>query len=558
MASMKCHYEVLQVDRDADDTKLKKAYRKLALKWHPDKNPDNIEESTKVFGFIQKAYEVLSDPQERAWYDKHREAIIKGGFGDDYQDDFINIMPYFSSSAYSGFDDSDQGFYSVYTDVFSKIAEEDKRYKEEDDSDYEVPTFGNSTSDYEEVVQPFYNYWLSYFTSRSFVWVEQYDTRQAANGKMSKLMEKENKKIRDAGKKEWNEQVRQLVSFARKRDKRVQARKRQMEEKAAETARKNAERLEKQRIERAKKVHEYISKGQKAMDELEADFQQMERDMAAEYGDSLSEESDSEESSENDKVNDLYCVACNKAFRSQKAFLNHENSKRHKENVAALRQELENEEQGRAKQRDEEDGEKSRGEEDGEEEPVEQEESKQKLSKKQKKKRRQQKKMQSALEDAMDQEEESPAPLQEGEDIASKLSEKLTLDSQEKPQEETNGIDSAVKHGDETVVTETTEQETTEKEPAESIQRPKSKTKKPKVNQATVKKVPVSSNQDVLLCNVCQHEFPTRNKLFNHIKSTGHALQVTAKTNSNGSVDTGGKKGKRKGKRNWGQSDGIE
>ncbi|PIK43045.1 hypothetical protein BSL78_20099 [Apostichopus japonicus] len=536
MASMKCHYEVLQVDRDADDTKLKKAYRKLALKWHPDKNPDNIEESTKVFGFIQKAYEVLSDPQERAWYDKHREAIIKGGFGDDYQDDFINIMPYFSSSAYSGFDDSDQGFYSVYTDVFSKIAEEDKRYKEEDDSDYEVPTFGNSTSDYEEVVQPFYNYWLSYFTSRSFVWVEQYDTRQAANGKMSKLMEKENKKIRDAGKKEWNEQVRQLVSFARKRDKRVQARKRQMEEKAAETARKNAERLEKQRIERA-------NKGQKAMDALEADFQQVERDMAAEYGDSLSEESDSEESSENDKVNDLYCVACNKAFRSQKAFLNHENSKRHKENVAALRQELENEEQGRAKQSDEEDGEKSRGEEDGEEEPVEQEESKQKLSKKQKKKRRQQKKMQSALEDAMDQEEESSAPLQEGEDIASKLSEKLTLDSQEKPQEETNGIDSAVKHGDETVVTETTEQETTEKEPAESIQRPKSKTKKPK---------------DVLLCNVCQHEFPTRNKLFNHIKSTGHALQVTAKTNSNGSVDTGGKKGKRKGKRNWGQSNGIE
>lgn len=64
-----------------------------------------------------------------------------------------------------------------------------------------------------QVVQPFYNYWLSYFTSRSFVWVEQYDTRQAANGKMSKLMEKENKKIRDAGKKEWNEQVRVSLRF---------------------------------------------------------------------------------------------------------------------------------------------------------------------------------------------------------------------------------------------------------------------------------------------------------------------------------------------------------
>lgn len=44
-----------------------------------DKNPDKTEECTKVFALIQKAYEVLSDPQERAWYDKHREAIIKGG-----------------------------------------------------------------------------------------------------------------------------------------------------------------------------------------------------------------------------------------------------------------------------------------------------------------------------------------------------------------------------------------------------------------------------------------------------------------------------------------------
>lgn len=46
---MKCHYEVLEVSRDADDETIKKAYRKLALKWHPDKNPDNLEECTKLF-----------------------------------------------------------------------------------------------------------------------------------------------------------------------------------------------------------------------------------------------------------------------------------------------------------------------------------------------------------------------------------------------------------------------------------------------------------------------------------------------------------------------------
>ena len=44
-----------------------------------DKNPENIEECTRIFHLLQTAYDVLSDPQERAWYDKHREAILKGG-----------------------------------------------------------------------------------------------------------------------------------------------------------------------------------------------------------------------------------------------------------------------------------------------------------------------------------------------------------------------------------------------------------------------------------------------------------------------------------------------
>ena len=72
---MRCHYDVLGVERDAEDAELKKAYRKLALEWHPDKNAHRHDEAEAKFKEIRGAYETLSDPNERAWYDSHREAI---------------------------------------------------------------------------------------------------------------------------------------------------------------------------------------------------------------------------------------------------------------------------------------------------------------------------------------------------------------------------------------------------------------------------------------------------------------------------------------------------
>src|SRR5262249_58911102 len=59
------YYEVLGVNRDADDEAIKKAYRKLAMKWHPDRNPDNPK-AEEHFKEAKEAYEVLGDPQQRA------------------------------------------------------------------------------------------------------------------------------------------------------------------------------------------------------------------------------------------------------------------------------------------------------------------------------------------------------------------------------------------------------------------------------------------------------------------------------------------------------------
>ncbi|KVI04275.1 hypothetical protein Ccrd_017408 [Cynara cardunculus var. scolymus] len=72
------YYKILQVDKNAKDEDLKKAYRKLAMKWHPDKNPNNKKDAEAKFKQISEAYDVLSDPQKRAVYDQYGEEGLKG------------------------------------------------------------------------------------------------------------------------------------------------------------------------------------------------------------------------------------------------------------------------------------------------------------------------------------------------------------------------------------------------------------------------------------------------------------------------------------------------
>lgn len=64
------YYKVLDVSRTSSSADIKKAYRRLALKWHPDKNPDNQDEATRKFKEISEAYEVLSDDKKKKIYDQ--------------------------------------------------------------------------------------------------------------------------------------------------------------------------------------------------------------------------------------------------------------------------------------------------------------------------------------------------------------------------------------------------------------------------------------------------------------------------------------------------------
>lgn len=79
MANSGDYYAVLGVARDASEAEIKKAYRKEALKWHPDKNPDNKEEAEKNFKAVAEAYEVLSSPEKRSMYDRGGKDAVNGG-----------------------------------------------------------------------------------------------------------------------------------------------------------------------------------------------------------------------------------------------------------------------------------------------------------------------------------------------------------------------------------------------------------------------------------------------------------------------------------------------
>ncbi|KAJ8753023.1 hypothetical protein K2173_008810 [Erythroxylum novogranatense] len=327
-AGKRCHYEVLGLSRDCSADEIRSAYKKLALQRHPDKliqSGLSQTEATAQFQELSHAYEVLSDPKERAWYDSHRSQILFSDpdSGNSVPDSVIpNLFSFFSNTVYSGYADSGKGFYKVYSDVFDKIYSnevnlcrklglglEDLR---------EAPVMGNLQSPYEQVTA-FYNYWLGFSTVMDFCWADQYDVMAGPNRKSRRVMEEENKKLRKKAKREYNETVRGLAEFVKKRDKRVidmMVKKNVEMEKRKEEERERKQKLQKERMERAKtyKEPEWARVNEEEVEELEA----------------IEEEN-------GEKKEEFYCVVCGKKFKSEKQWKNHEQSKKHKEKLVQLR-----------------------------------------------------------------------------------------------------------------------------------------------------------------------------------------------------------------------------
>nr|CAD1837933.1 unnamed protein product [Ananas comosus var. bracteatus] len=343
----RCFYEVLCVSRDASQEEIRSAYKRLALQLHPDKvaasaaaassaaADDAAAAATAAFQELRHAYEVLSDPKERAYYDSHRSQILfsdaaaaKSHKASSFAD--LDLFSFFSNSAFSGFSDTGRGFYNVYGDLFAKVYAKELWFATTFGSGPgavpPAPLIGNLDSPYEQVTA-FYNYWLGFCTVMDFAWVDEYDAMAGPNRRSRRAMEEENKKLRKKAKREYNDSVRGLAAFVKKRDKRVvdMMRKTKMEEekrRAAEKERKREE--ERKKMERARA------------------YEEPEWSRINEKEDVIGFDDDGEDDDEKSKKKkkggeEFYCVACNKKFKSDKQWKNHEQSKKHRDKVAELK-----------------------------------------------------------------------------------------------------------------------------------------------------------------------------------------------------------------------------
>ncbi|RYP32694.1 hypothetical protein DL767_005096 [Monosporascus sp. MG133] len=332
------YYELLGVGHQAGDDEIKKAYRKKALELHPDRNFGDVERATQRFAEVQAAYEVLSDPQERAWYDSHRDAILRGedpvegGATPQYHD--VRLMTTDEIYALVGrfnkaipLDDSPSSFFTILRGTFDRLAEGENAAAEwEGLAPVDYPSFGSS-QDGDKVAKTFYSGWQGFSTRLSFSWKDKWRLSDAPDRRVRRLMEKENKKFREDAIREFNDAVRSLVIFVRKRDPRyvpntqseAERQKILRDSAAAQAARSRAAHQEKMKND-AFAVPEWAqSKGDDAP---------------------LGEFTESEEESE---VEHIECVVCNKTFKSEKQYEAHEKSKKHLKAVQQLQRQMKKE-----------------------------------------------------------------------------------------------------------------------------------------------------------------------------------------------------------------------
>lgn len=455
-----------------------------------------VQEATELFSKIQNAYQVLSDPQERAFYDRHRESILRkskgqksrvveGGYSVE------DLMAFFDTSVFKGYADDPKGFFTVYRELFAFL--EDLEAEEMDNpARYKYASFGSKNFPFEPSLKEFYDKFMSFSSTRTFYEADSYDDSYAENRRHRRAIGKENQRARDTMRREYNDTVRNLAAWVRKRDPRWHSyqKARTVQREAAESRRKE-EVLRK----RAEQADAYVAPEWAVDHQLNEDFllQQLERLQFEEFAsqkDSVKGASgsvnDSGEDSQNDEAeedplegfDDFYCVVCKKIFKNHKQWKNHEQSKKHRTNMMKagfVESESEEEE-----------------EEEFDSEEVDFEENFETSA--------------DNISISSDSDSDSLETFENSEDD--------NEDSQEK--KEINNFTAVP------VPALPIDQMGQQKPPKKKV-RSKQKPQKPTPEAKPVKSKKDKTSDVSLSCQICHQNFDSRNKLFKHIEDTGHA-----------------------------------
>ncbi|KAI8939715.1 hypothetical protein NX059_003466 [Plenodomus lindquistii] len=235
-------------------------------------------------------------------------------------DELMRMMGRFRGNV--DFSDSPSGFFGFVRDAFEQLAKEEEYAADYEDVDIPAyPTFGHKDDQYDDVVRHFYAIWSGFATAKSFAWLERYRLSDAPDRRTRRLMEKENQKLRDDGRRDFNAAVQALVAFVRKRDPRYTPLIRSDEDNAK--AQRDARKAQAARARAAQ------------LAKLEQEEQAVPTWATVRPPDELEEESEEEIEQEH-----YECVACNKTFKSERQYETHEKSKKHQKAIHALRKKM--------------------------------------------------------------------------------------------------------------------------------------------------------------------------------------------------------------------------
>ncbi|GAA5938170.1 uncharacterized protein JCM15063_005483 [Sporobolomyces koalae] len=373
------HYQVLGIERSATPNEIKKAFRVLALRNHPDKNPDDIEGATLRFSRIQEAYEVLSDEQERAWYDDHVDQLLDepnsgasqqateadmnyfdqmrrgtrskpsakpppAGKRPDRGLQVAHLMKFFTTSAWTAFDDSPTGFYTTFHTLFSLLETDEIQWS----SPQLYPSFGQSTSysrtdsNSQQDLRRFYSTWLNFQTEKDFSWKDSYRVEEGMPRYMRRDIDKENQRLRQQAKREYNETVRNLVLFVRRRDPRYVSTSSTSATVAAEIKASLAAASQARALEREQAAKAYEAtlqdweKEDRGLESVLREWQEgseLEDDEVEDDGGESGSRDRFVGQEEEEEASRVWCEACGKGYRSGGAWEDHERSRKHLKNV---------------------------------------------------------------------------------------------------------------------------------------------------------------------------------------------------------------------------------